>query len=52
MVKEYIEDMLIATDEIAKLELTPGTPMYNFQQALIASAKIYRAYKLKEENKP
>lgn len=40
--EKEIEEMLVLTDEFAKLELVPGTPTYDLQQGLIASAKRYR----------
>ena len=43
-----IEDMCLLVDEFAKSDITPNTPLYNFQQGLIANVKRYREKKAKE----
>jgi hypothetical protein len=48
--EEMIEENCKLVDEFALQELTPNTPIYNFQQSLIANVKRYReAKKLDEE---
>ncbi len=44
LIKE-IEDMCLLVDEFAKSDVTPGTPLYNFQQSMIANVKRYREKK-------
>jgi len=46
---EALEEMCLLTDEFAKSDVTPNTPLYNFQQGLIANAKRYRQKKAEEE---
>lgn len=43
--EEIIEEVCVATDEFAKKELTPGTPIYTFQQSMILNVKNYRQAK-------
>ncbi len=45
---EAIEDMCLVIDELAKSDVTPGTPLYNFQQCMIANVKRYREAKEKK----
>lgn len=42
---ELIEESCKLVDEFAKESFSPGTPVYEFQQALIAQAKAYREAK-------
>lgn len=44
-----IEDMCLLVDEFAKSDVTPGTPLYNFQQSMIANVKRYRDTKGKQD---
>ncbi len=46
---DAIEEMCLLTDEFAKSDITPNTPLYNFQQSLIANVKRYREAKAKDE---
>lgn len=46
--EEIIEEFNSHIDEWSKTVLTPGTPLYDFQQAMIENVKRYR--RLKEEN--
>jgi len=46
---EALEEMCLLTDEFAKCDLTPNTPIYNFQQGLIANVKRYREKKSKQK---
>jgi len=46
---QAIEDMCLLVDEFAKSDITPGTPLYNFQQGMIENVKRYREKKLKEK---
>ena len=48
--KKDVEELVEMSFEFAKLELKPGTPEYNLQQGLLASAQRYRNYKNKSEN--
>jgi hypothetical protein len=43
-----IEDMCLLVDEFEKSDITPNTPLYNFQQGLIANVKRYREKKAEE----
>lgn len=40
-----IEDLCLLVDEFAESDVTPGTPLYNFQQSMIANVKRYREHK-------
>lgn len=40
-----IEEMCLVIDEFAKNDITPGTPLYNLQQGMIANVKRYREKK-------
>lgn len=44
-----IEDLCLLVDEFAKCDITPNTPIYNFQQGLIENVKRYREKKAKEQ---
>jgi hypothetical protein len=44
-----IEDMCLLVDEFEKSDITPNTPLYNFQQGLIANVKRYREKKSKQK---
>lgn len=44
-----IEEMCLLTDEFAKVETIPGTPLYNFQKSIIANVKRYRESKSENE---
>jgi hypothetical protein len=46
---DAIEEMCLLTDEFAKCDITPNTPLYNFQQGLITNVKRYRDAKAKDE---
>jgi hypothetical protein len=46
--RNAIEDMCLLVDEFAKSDITPGTPLYNFQQGMIANVKRYRDKKNNE----
>lgn len=46
-----IEDMCELVDEFAKSDITPGTPLYNFQQGMIANVKRYRDKKNESSSK-
>jgi hypothetical protein len=48
-VVKAIEDMCLLVDEFAKSDVTPGTPLYNFQQGMIANVKRYRDNKGKQD---
>lgn len=45
---QAIEDMCLLVDEFAKSDITPETPLYNFQQEMIENVKRYREKKFKE----
>ncbi len=40
--KKAIEDLCLLVDEFSLCNLTPNTPLYNFQQSMIANVKRYR----------
>lgn len=46
-----IEDMCELIDEFAKSDITPGTPLYNFQQSMIVNVKRYRDKKNESSSK-
>ncbi len=48
IIKEF-EEMCLLVDEFAKCDITPNTPLYNFQQGMIATVKRYREKKAKEK---
>lgn len=43
--REAIEEICLLVDEIANCDLTPNTPLYNWQQSMIASVRRYRGEK-------
>jgi len=45
ILRDWVEEMCVLTDDLEKLELTPGTPSYNFQQGMVAAARRYRLSK-------
>jgi hypothetical protein len=42
-----IEAMCVLVDKFAKIDVTPNTPLHNFQQSMIENVKRYREKKLK-----
>lgn len=40
-----IEDLCLLVDEFAEIDVTPESPLYNFQQSMIANVKRYREQK-------
>lgn len=40
--EKVFEEMCKIIDELAELTLTPGTPVYDCQQSLVASVRRYR----------
>lgn len=43
--REAIEELCSLVDEFATCDLTPNTPLYNFQQSMIANVKRFREQK-------
>ncbi len=43
--RKAIEELCLLVDEFANCDLTPNTPLYNFQQSMIANVKRYRGQK-------
>jgi hypothetical protein len=43
--RNAIEELCLLVDEFANCDLTPNTPMYNFQQSMIANVKRFRGQK-------
>ncbi len=48
-IEENINKMLEEVDKMAELELTPGTPCYEFQQDMIRHTANYRKQRNKDE---
>lgn len=44
-IEVLIENIVLQTEELAKLTFTPGSPSHTFQQSLIKYAEKYRARK-------
>lgn len=44
-IKAAIEELCLLVDEFANCDLTPNTPLYNFQQSMIANVKRFRGEK-------
>lgn len=49
--RDAIEDMCLLVDEFEKCDIAPNTPLYNFQQGMIANVKRYRGKKAIEKEK-
>ena len=43
--RKAIEELCLLVDEFANCDLTPNTPLYNFQQSMIANVKRFREQK-------
>jgi hypothetical protein len=44
-IEKEIEATCLLVDDFAKQKLTPGTPLYELQQGMIANVKRYRMEK-------
>lgn len=46
-----IEAMCVLVDKFEKIDVTPDTPLHNFQQGMIANVKHYRDKKYDSSTK-
>lgn len=43
--KKAMDELCLLVDEFSNCDLTPNTPLYNFQQSMIANVKRFRGKK-------